>query len=391
MAKHRGMFKRKGSDIWWYRYADSTGKLIRRSSLCTSFKEAEQQLRVIKTSLGRGIEPEDYRKIGVMTFDELAERYLPFIVGQGAFLNKKHTVKRLRDREVTINKQSFRLGVLPLRAFTSELMEQIQTSLKLKGLKEGTTKGLKDNSINRILNVILNMFTKAEQWRLITETMLKEVHRVKLASETGRLSYLSAKKANELVSACDEKLKPIVICALQTGMRKNEILKLTWEQVDFASGYIRLPKTKNGHPKNVPINATLREVLNKRPRRFVEVEKNGQKIKELVPYVFHNPKTLKPYVHLDYKFKKALAVVGIRNFRFHDLRHSYASLAIMSGKIDVATLSKLLGHTNLKQTMQYAHFDPNYLTKAAHIMDEVYSEASDTELAQSKVNVEATI
>ena len=107
--------------------------------------------------------------------------------------------------------------------------------------------------------------------------------------------------------------------------------------------------------------------------------------------MFHNPDTLKLYVHLEYKFKKALAVVGIRNSKFHDLRHTMASLAIMSGRIDVPTLSKPLGHTNTKQTMQYAHFDLNYLTNAAHAWMRFTAEASDTELAQSGVNVESTI
>ncbi|HYA85466.1 MAG TPA: hypothetical protein VEI57_00155, partial [Nitrospirota bacterium] len=60
-----------------------------------------------------------------------------------------------------------------------------------------------------------------------------------------------------------------------------------------------------------------------------------------------------------------------------------ASLAMMSGKIDIATLSKLLGHKSLKQTMKYAHLAPTHLTKAAHVMDEVYTLPSDTKLAQA--------
>jgi integrase len=101
--------------------------------------------------------------------------------------------------------------------------------------------------------------------------------------------------------------------------------------------------------------------------------------------VFHNPDTLKPYVNIDYDIKKALTATRIRDFRFHDLLHDFASLAMMSGKIEVAALSNLLGHTNLKQMMKYARFAHDYLKKAAYVMDEVYRAKTDTRVTQTPV------
>ncbi len=381
MAKHRGLFKRKGSDIWWYRYADASGKIVRRSSFCTSYKKAEQKLNEIKAAIGKGIELEDHRKMGTLTFGELAERYLRDVAdAQACGKNKRYSLDRLQDREVIINGQAFKLGSLPLRAFTTEIVEQVKNSLRVKGLGEGTKTGLKAGSLNRVLNIIQNMFVKAEEWGLITEVNLKRVHRVKLDKEASRLRYLSKEEMQSLVNACEDNIRPIVICALATGMRKNEILKLTWERIDLTHGFISLPKTKNGERRDVPINQTLRETLDRCPRRFVE--KDGQR--DLAP-VFHNPETLKPRRNIDHSFKLALKAVGIKDFHFHDLRHTYASHAMMSGKIDIPTLSKLLGHKNLTMTMKYAHFSPDYLTKAAHVMDAVLNLATDTKLAQSQV------
>jgi len=99
--------------------------------------------------------------------------------------------------------------------------------------------------------------------------------------------------------------------------------------------------------------------------------------------VFHSPKTLKRYLSVTRSFATALKLAGIRDFHFHDLRHTYASLGVMNGKIDLPTLSKLLGHKNIKMTMRYANLSNEHLTKAAHAMDEVYNPTSGTKLVQS--------
>jgi len=82
-------------------------------------------------------------------------------------------------------------------------------------------------------------------------------------------------------------------------------------------------------------------------------------------------------------FAIALKRAGIRDFHFHDLSQTMASLAMMSGKIDIATLSKILGQKSLKRSMKYAHLAPAHLQKAVFVMDEVYRVSTDIELAQS--------
>jgi integrase len=155
-------------------------------------------------------------------------------------------------------------------------------------------------------------------------------------------------------------------------------LKLRWEQVDLTHGFILLDKTKNGERREIPINKTLRATLNKVPRHFVG--ENDRR--ELAAYVFHDPGTLRPYEDVKRSFTSAVRAAGISDFHFHDLRHTFASQAMMSGKIDIATLSKLLGHKTLKQTMKYAHLAPTHMTKAANVMDEVFALPGSTKLTQ---------
>jgi site-specific recombinase XerD len=83
------------------------------------------------------------------------------------------------------------------------------------------------------------------------------------------------------------------------------------------------------------------------------------------------------------KIISLLRYAGIAELHFHDLRHAFASLATMSGKINIATLSKILDHKSLEQTMKYAHLSTVQLQKAVFVMDDVYGLPTHTKLAQS--------
>lgn len=128
------------------------------------------------------------------------------------------------------------------------------------------------------------MFTKAVEWEMVEEETLKRVRKVKLLPENNRrLRYLSKEECQKLIDACDPHLRPIVITALNTGMRKAEILNLRWDQVDLKHGFILLEITKNGERREIPINHTLRKTLMALPRCLD------------TPYVFFDLRTGKPY------------------------------------------------------------------------------------------------
>jgi integrase len=208
------------------------------------------------------------------------------------------------------------------------------------------------------------MFTKAVEWEMVEEESLKRVRRVKLLPENNRrLRYLSKEQCKDLIRACSPHLQPIVITALNTGMRKEEILSLEWEKhIDLKHGFILLDVTKNGERREIPINRTLRDTLKQVVRHisspYVFVDANGNRYKDIRR-----------------SFKSALRKAGIKDFRFHDLRHCFASHLVMAG-VDLTTVKELLGHKTLTMTLRYAHLAPSHKVKAVSILEDALGQRS---------------
>lgn len=203
---------------------------------------------------------------------------------------------------------------------------------------------------------------------MLTEETLKRVRQVKLLEENNkRLRYLSTEECQNLISHCRGNTRGIVITALNTGMRKGEIIGLKWEPVDLKHGFILLEKTKNGERREIPINDTLRGVLQGISRRLD------------VPYVFFDATAGKRYKDIKRSFNTALRKAGIRDFHFHDLRHTFASHLVMAG-VDITTVSRLLEHKTLTMTLRYSHLAPEHMTKAVNILDKTLNGNSTAQL-----------
>ena len=154
------------------------------------------------------------------------------------------------------------------------------------------------------------MFTKAVEWDMVEEDVLKRVRKVKMLPENNRrLRYFSKEECQSLIDQCSGQLKAMTITALNTGMRRKEIFSLTWDQVDLKHGFILLERTKNGERWEIPINDALRQTLALVPRRLD------------IPYVFYRPASGLPYDDIKDPFNRACRRAGIKDFRFHDLRH----------------------------------------------------------------------
>jgi integrase len=357
MAK--GIYKR--GNVYWIRYAGLDGRIIRESSHSSKLKEAGDLLIGRRNEIKEGKEPEVKKRIVNHTFSELAEQYLRWAERQRSFQSKKYFINQLiRD-----------FGTIPLRQFNSMLLEQYQTERLQKGNKPATA--------NRLLATIKHMFTKAVEWEMVEEGTLKRIRKAKFLEENNRrLRYLSKEECQALIEACDSHLRPIVICALHTGMRRGEILSLTWDRVDFNHGFILLDKTKNGERREIPINGTLREALlelsqgtKERPRRID------------IPYVFYDSANGKAYKDVKRSFHSACRRAKITDFRFHDLRHCFASHLVMAGQ-DITTVKELLGHKTLTMTLRYAHLAPSHKVKAVDILDKVLSGKSTAQLLHKK-------
>jgi integrase len=135
-------------------------------------------------------------------------------------------------------------------------------------------------------------------------------------------------------------------------MRFGEIVGLEWGDVDLKRRQVRVVDSKNNEVRVVPMNEILYNVLNSMRGREGKVFKNrrGQ-----------------PYRSVRTSFEKALKEAGIKNFTFHDLRHTFASWLAMEG-VPMSTIGKLLGHKTPQMTMRYAHLAPEYLADVVELL-----------------------
>ena len=193
---------------------------------------------------------------------------------------------------------------------------------------------------------------------MASEETLKQVRNVRFLKENNkRLRFLDVNECKRLISCCSKHLKPIVITALNTGMRRGEILSLKWEQVDLKHGYISLRDTKSGEGRDIPINNTLERLFKEMPHSIESI------------YVFTG-KDGDPYKGVKRSYNTALRNAEIYGATFHSLRHTFASQLIMAG-VDLTSVQELLGHKSLNMTLRYAHLAPEHKTKAVKKLDEV--------------------
>ncbi|MCH8029581.1 MAG: site-specific integrase [Candidatus Dadabacteria bacterium] len=206
----------------------------------------------------------------------------------------------------------------------------------------------KPATVNRELEVLRHLYNLAKRWRRffgsnpVSESGLLEVHNQKER-------ILTPDEEQRLLSCSPSYLKPIITTALNTGMRKSEILTLTWDAVDFENNLITVGflVSKSKRTRKIPINATLKTVLLEQKLKgggseYVILSSNGN------PYKRHDS--------LKQAFGKALRDADIEGLRFHDLRHTAATRMVESGA-NIVAVSTILGHADLKTTMRYAHLD----------------------------------
>lgn len=242
-----------------------------------------------------------------------------------------------------------------------------------------TKRGLSPITINRNLNSLRAVFTLAIEKQLINENPLKKVKNIK-APGNERMRHLSANEETQLREALRKRnaqliahaieghipiygdhIEPIVLIALNTGMRRGEIFNLRWEQVNMASKIITVSAEISKTSKARHIN------MNNESHRVLE---DWSKDKSLSGLVFPSAKTggQKPLVTIKTAWAKLIESAGINDFRFHDLRHTFASNLVMRGA-PLYMVQKLLGHGSLNMTMRYSHLSPESTAQAVALLD----------------------
>jgi len=314
-----------------FRYKDENGQWKRRIEVVGPNKKLAEQ--VLRKRMGEVAEGKFFpeRKKRRISFSEMADLYME-LHGKhqpsGHITN--HHVRRLKKH------------------FGAKMLDKITIPDVLRyvnGVKERTSASTA-NRHHAILRAIFNRGIEWEKFDGPNPAAKVKPFRV----ENSRLRFLSKEEIGSLLESCSPRIYPLVVCALLTGMRRGEILGLAWENVNLAQDVLYVLKSKSGKPREIPIARKLREVLvalgPKKSGRLFEISD----------------------MTLRRDFPVALRAAGIENFRFHDLRHTFASHYVMRTN-DLPATQKLLGHHSPVMTQRYAHLSTGHLKVGIELLD----------------------
>jgi len=216
---------------------------------------------------------------------------------------------------------------------------------------------------NRCLEMLSKMFNLAEMWGLRPDGTNPRRH-IKKYPEKKRERYLSEaemRRLGDVLDACEQDGSEhlSVINALRllimTGCRLGEIMTLKWDYIDYDEGCFRLPDSKTG-AKTVYVGAAVTDLLQKIYEHPETPHPN--------PYVIYGTIALERWNDIQHQWRRIRSRAGIDDVRIHDLRHSFASMAVSSGQ-SLAMIGKLLGHTQVQTTARYAHLMSDTVKLAA--------------------------
>lgn len=335
-----GLYKRE--KVWWVRI-QWKGKLIRRS---TGLRNKDSA-RVIEAEILDRLAKSRWGK------EELAE----------TILFKEVWEKYMREEAKYKSGGTYRRAIQSAKNFLTEIGELTLSQITPGVLSDYKTKrlesGVTTSTVVKELQFIRRIFSLCKrEWQLIRQSPFEFFKMPKVNDQ--RVRFLEPGQFEQLLFRCPDWLKPIAVLARYTGMRRGNILNLTWSQVDLQQRVINLEHTKNGQRLTIPLCETSYNVL---------VGLKNTKVMHLdCPFVFHqNGKPYSPY-QVSMAFIRACVRAGIENFRFHDLRHDFASNLVQKGN-DLYIVQHLLGHKDGRMTQRYAHLRIENLREAVETLE----------------------
>ncbi len=341
---------------------------IGRTATITPLKARDKARQILADHVLTGHDPQMERRLSKMnTLEEfIAEKYQDW--AQANLKSAKETLRKISTFYPALKGKK-------LAEITAWLIEK-QRTIRLKDVSAGTA--------NRELDSLRAALSKAVQWGILKENPMDAVKRSKLDT-VARVRYLANEETKRLVQALDKReerrrrqreafnawreargydvfssygaftdhLKPLVITALNTGLRRGELFNLKWPDIDFGIRTLTVTgKTaKSTRTRHVPLNDAVYGVLS---QWRSQSEGDG--------YVFPGRDGGR-MDNVSTSWARLMKDAKIRNFRFHDCRHDFASQLVMAG-VDLNTVRELLGHGDIKMTLRYAHLAPEHKAAA---------------------------
>ncbi|MBX9917939.1 MAG: tyrosine-type recombinase/integrase [Nitrosomonas sp.] len=336
-----------GQGTYYLRYKDSTGKTCHQKIARTAdigLVEARKQARTLKAEIALGSDPraEEKARQAVLTFAEFFEQhYLPYVTLRKRSWGRDEELYRLRIKAVFGHKR--------LNQITRQQIQSFHTALMHEGLAAATC--------NHHIKLMKHALNLAIDWGMLDKN---PVARVSLFFEDNKIEhYLNDNELERLLTVLhanrNSPVSLIALFLLSTGCRLNEVLSAKWSDVDLDKGVftIRATNSKSKRLRAVPLNGTALEVLK-------QLNTQGK-----FEHLFINRKTGKPYVNIAKVWQRLRTAAGLKHLRLHDLRHQYASFLVNNGRT-LYEVQQILGHSDPKVTMRYAHLSTRALQEAAN-------------------------
>ncbi len=330
-VKNRGIVEIPAeSGTWWVdcyvngrRFRKKVGSKTAALNFYQKIKTEEREGRLF---------PEKYERKRVM-FSELAK-------DRRAFVAANHSRPKGNNHLIERWLQAFK--DLDASTITPSMIENVLAEIRKEGLAPAT--------INHHLTLIKTIYNRAIRDGLLTVNPAIRVKKYKLNNQIVR--YLTPKQETTLLEHLPNTLHPLVKTAIYSGVRQGELLRLTWDDVDWNTGILTVKKSKHGEVHRVPMNSIVQGVISE---------------------LYQNRKTDRIFPFDDSKMRKAfneaIKAAGLAPFRFHDLRHTFASRLAMKGVND-RTLMVLGGWKSPAMLSRYAHLSPTHLWQAVESLVE---------------------
>ncbi len=327
----KGVYEKvPGSGVWWIRYADHTGRIRREKAGSRSSATALYQKRKTEVLEGRKF-PERLRRRAVY-FASLAEDALEY--------SKAHKLSFAHD-EYRMRKLVAQFGKRTAESITPQDIERWLN-------QEAKENCWKPATVNRFKALLSLTFRLGVENGKVESNPARLVRRRR--EDNGRIRWLGQaeeKRLRDVVIAHFSHHLPELELALNTGIRRSEQYRLTWECVDLERQLLTIPQTKNGQTRHVPMNSVTVTALRALRRRSIGsgpvfVGRGGERLS--------SPR---------HWFEDAVRLAAISDFTWHCLRHTFASRLVMAG-VDLRTVQELMGHKTISMTCRYAHLAPSH-------------------------------
>jgi integrase len=331
----------KGSGKYYVRVYHAGRRYKRRAASKGHARELREEIRV---AIRKGQWPPK-PKAKLIFFDDLLESYREEKAREG---------KAVMDGNIGFKRLLHRFGGRRPDSFTTR---------EVKEWRDEILQGHTAATVNRHLTLLRAILRMGIRDRRLDPSTLPQFE--PLDENNERVRYLTEDEERSLLDALPKFLGSLVIVAIHTGMRRGELLNLTWTEVDLVGGTVFVRRSKSGEGRRIPMSPTVRRTLEElneaRPTHTRVIGPNE------ADRVFTAPRG-GFLLNLNRVWYDAIERAGLVGLHFHDLRHTFASRLVMNG-VDLFRVQTLMGHKSSRMTIRYAHLSPEHLRAAVATLD----------------------